>query len=520
MDIRRGRIFAKVKRHVIAVDIGTTSTKALVVGERGKVLAARSIEYPLHTPEPGAAEQDPEQIFQSVVDSIRGVLEDSAIAGEDVLCVTFSSAMHSLIAVDRDGRPLTQSITWADQRSHDYAEQLKRDGTGLAIYTSTGTPIHPMSPLVKLMWMKERRPELFASAYKFIGIKEYVFFRLFGKYWVDYSIASATGLFNLQSLTWDAQALDTAGIRADRLAEPVSATFKATGLTDPWASRMGLPAETPFIIGASDGVLANLGIGVMNSNEMAVTIGTSGAVRTVVNTPTVDAQGRLFCYSLAEDHWVIGGASNNGAIVLRWILDELYGTDAEIAKREGKDPFEQMLQEAEQVPPGADGLLCLPLLTGERAPYWNSNARGVFFGLSLAHKRQHMLRAAMEGVMFQIAAISELLEQLAGKPQLIRASGGFAKSSLWCQMLADVTGIPIVIPEVVESSGLGAAQLGLYAMGATDRLVQDWGAADGRRFTPNMDHYRIYQRMLPIYHQVYEQLIGSFEQLSSLGSKT
>ncbi|MEB3102961.1 gluconokinase [Ferviditalea candida] len=511
---------------IIAVDIGTTNMKALMFDPDGTILASRSISYALHTPNPDTAEQDPEEIFAAVLTGISELMKLSGISPEELLCIAFSSAMHSLMAMDEHHRPLTRSMTWADQRGREVAEKLNRTELGLSIYRSTGTPIHPMSPLVKLMWMKEHQSGIFASAGKFIGIKEYVCFRLFGRYIVDHSIASATGLFNLNSLSWDKQALQTAGIREDQLSEPVPTTYRLTGLMPEYASRLGIHPDTPFIIGASDGVLANLGSGVMSTERMSVTIGTSGAVRTVVGKPAFDAGGRLFCYALAEDFWVVGGPSNNGGLVLQWLAEQVFREKAELHKSQIGELYEKMLKLAEEIPPGSEGLLFLPYLTGERAPIWDANAKGVYFGLSLRHEKKHMLRSAMEGVIFQIAAIASLLEGISDRPKEIIASGGFARSALWCQILADVQGIPVVVPETVESSGWGAAILGMYAMGVKETLVDPVapdlhrGAEKVTRFAPIAANHSLYRRLLPIYQQVGRQLTDSFQEITRFQSET
>ncbi|XEC96384.1 gluconokinase [Paenibacillus tarimensis] len=500
----------------IAVDIGTTSTKTLLIGPEGQVIASHSAGYPLHTPSPEIAEQDPEDIYQAVRQGISNVMMACTAAKEDILCVSFSSAMHSLILLDRDNVPLTRMITWADSRSQAAARKLIESGKGLDIYLSTGTPIHPMSPLVKLVWMKENRFPDYEAAAMFVGIKEYIFHKLFGTFVIDYSIASATGMFNLDRLEWDGAALAAAGVSEQQLSMPVPTTYTLRGLSGEDADVLGLAPDTPFVAGASDGVLANLGSSVLDSRRMAVSIGTSSAIRTVVPKPTFDPQGRLFCYALTEDHWVIGGASNNGAIVLQWVVDQLFGPEAEQHKLSGRDPYEMLLQQAESIDPGADGLLFLPLLTGERAPFWNADARGVFFGLSLVHGKSHMLRAALEGVIYQVAVIHELLQQMSGECEEIVASGGFARSPLWCRMLADVLGQTVVIPTVVDSSGLGAARLGMYAVGAIDTLTPFANELEGIRYEPDQARHERYKRLLPLYRQIYEQLKTQFTELARL----
>ncbi|MEO6959637.1 MAG: gluconokinase, partial [Burkholderiaceae bacterium] len=375
------------RSYIIGVDIGTTSTKAVIFDDDGQVAAKHHIDYPLLTPLPSAAEQDPEQIYRAVIASIKNVIACSRIDAARISCVSFSSAMHSLIAVDKQGRPITQCITWADNRSAQWADRIKRELGGHALYLRTGTPIHPMAPLSKLCWLRDTQPTVFRQAARFISIKEYVFFRLFGCYIVDYSIASATGLFNLAALAWDTEALKLAGITADQLSRPVPTTHMVHGLNADAAQAAGLHSGTPFIIGASDGVLANLGANAIDPGVVAVTIGTSGAVRTVVDRPQTDPQGRTFCYALTEKHWVIGGSVNNGGIVLRWLKDIFSPDDAGATEQSDMDSYEALIQLAAQAPPGSNGLIFHPYLTGERAPLWNASARGSFFGLALHHRK-------------------------------------------------------------------------------------------------------------------------------------
>ena len=217
---------------MIGVDIGTTSTKSVLFSIDGSVIASHGIEYPLYSPAPETAEQDPEEIFQAVIHTIKETIQSSNVQPVDILCVSFSSAMHSVIAVDEAGKPLTRCITWADNRSASWAEKIKNDMNGHEIYLRTGTPIHPMSPLSKLVWLKNEHDELFAKSYKFISIKEYVFYKLFKEYVIDYSIASATGMFNLKFLKWDEQALRVAGITDKKLSTVVPTTHSLIGINE------------------------------------------------------------------------------------------------------------------------------------------------------------------------------------------------------------------------------------------------------------------------------------------------
>ncbi|MDF2815111.1 MAG: gluconokinase, partial [Paenibacillus sp.] len=299
-----------------------------------------------------------------------------------------------------------------------------------------------------------------------------------------------------------------------------STTYILQGLTQAYAADTSLPSDTPFVVGASDGVLANLGAGAFEPGVYSVTIGTSGAVRGTVREPLTDPEGRLFCYALKEDFWVVGGAINNGGIMFRWVRDQLATLEAEEGRKRGMDPYDYLTEIASTVHAGSDGLIFLPLLAGERAPYWNANARGLFFGLSLFHEKKHMIRSVMEGVMFRIHSVVQALEDVGGPTKEIRASGGFARSSFWLSMMADVLGNPVTVPPSVESSGLGAAQLALLATGETRDFssIHEW-VNGGGRYEPNATNTDVYNQLTPIYRQVYKQMKDPFDAIAAFQKK-
>ncbi|EIT83834.1 gluconate kinase [Fictibacillus macauensis ZFHKF-1] len=507
-------------KYLLGVDIGTTSTKAVLFDRKGGIVAQHAQGYPLLSPTPATAEQDPEVILQAVYDCIHAVTSKNLLSANSIQLVSFSSAMHSVIAVDQEGHALTKSITWADNRSAPYAKKIKEDHNGHDIYRRTGTPIHAMSPLVKLMWMKHELQHAHEHAYKFIGIKEYVFFKLFGEFVVDHSIASSTGMMNLETLQWDEEALALAGISSDRLSTLVPTTHCMKGLSSELAKKLGIAPQTPFVIGASDGVLSNLGVDAMEPGVVAITIGTSGAIRTVSDVPITDEKGRTFCYALTENHWVIGGPVNNGGMAFRWIKEQVGASEAETAKRLGKDAYELLSDIAEKVAPGADGLLFHPYMAGERAPLWNADARGSFFGLALYHKKEHMVRAVLEGVLFNLYSVMLALQELIGIPKGIQATGGFARSPLWRQMMADIFNQEVTIPESFESSCLGAVILGLYALGEIDSfaVVSDM-VGSTHKHTPNEEHVKIYQELMSIFLSVSRSLEKEYSMIADFQRK-
>lgn len=507
-------------RAAIGVDIGTSSTKAVVFavdGERrGAVLGQHAVGYPLATPVIGAAEQHPETIWRAVVEAIGGALAAAPVAVVDLRCVAFSAAMHSLIAIDVADRPLTPSYTWADLRAAPWAVRVLAEHDGLALYRRTGTPIHPMSPLVKLLWLRDERPDVWTAARRFVGIKEFVLRRLCGRWVVDHSIASATGLLNLSTLDWDAGALALCGIDRDRLSTLVPTTHRLAWADADMAARVGLTVDTPLVIGANDGVLSNLGVGAIDRGAVAVSIGTSGAMRTVVGAPQTDPAGRTFCYALTERHWVVGGPVNNGGIVLRWVRDELAAAESETARGLGIDPYEALTDIAARIPPGSAGLLFHPYLTGERAPLWNADLRGSFFGLAIHHRKDHMIRAVLEGIVMNLHTILPAVEALIGPTHVIKATGGFARSPMWRQMLADVFDREVVVPRSIEASCFGAAMLGLFAVGEL-RSLEDVAPmiGDTYRHLPEPAAASVYARLAPIFTAIPVQLEAQYHAIAA-----
>lgn len=504
---------------IVGIDIGTTSTKAVVFDVEGHILYQYTIEYPLLSSAAGMAEQDADVVFQAVLDSLK-VVNGQLLSGGFVLeGVSFSSAMHSLIALDEAGNTLTNCIIWADTRSKAYAANLKGSALGHQIYLETGTPIHPMSPLLKLCWLREQESLIFQKAAKFIGIKEYVFFRLFGEFVIDFSIASATGLFNIFTLEWHASALEVAGITPDKLSNLVSPTYVLQSLKPAYASYLGIAATTPFIIGASDGCLANLGSNAVRPGQAAVTIGTSGAVRVMANEPATDIKERVFSYLLSPKHFILGGPVNNGGIVLRWFRNNFCETEMAEALKQGLDPYLLLCNKAASVPPGADGLIFLPYLLGERAPIWDADARGCFFGVHFNHTREHFLRALLEGVLFGVYSVCKALEQTTGPISEIHASGGFSRSAVWVQMLADICNKPVHLNETPEGSAFGAAIMGMYALGIVERLEDSETMVHiTKTFEPDELVHQRYMKNFTLFESLYPNLKDAFLQVVNLES--
>lgn len=501
--------------YYIGIDIGTTSTKSIVFDRDGNILSKSSMEYRLYSPTPFFKEQKPDDIFDAVIYTLKDSIIKSGVKIKDIAFVSFSSVMHSLIAVDKDGKPLTNCIIWADSRSAGYVEKFKKNGLGQQIYKTTGTPCHPMSPLYKIMWLKDNEPEIFKKTYKFISIKGYVFYKLFGKYIVDYSIASSSGMFNIFDLNWDKEALEIAGISEDMLSEPVPTTYIVKDLNYEYSNATGLTRDTVFVIGASDGCLANLGSKAIETGSAAVTIGTSGAVRVAFDKPVTDSRGRIFCYVLTEEKYIVGGPMNNGGIVYRWFRDNFAGMEAKIAEDIGIDSYGIINKYIENVRPGSEGLIFLPFLTGERAPYWNPNLRGCFLGISDIHKKKHFARAIIEGICYEMNDIYKAVSDLVGNIDRIYVNGGFTRSAEWVQILSDVFGRKLVLPENYESPCVGALMLGMYATGMVKKLEDlSFIIKENSVIEPREDARAIYSEYFKVYKEAVNRVTPVFEMLT------
>ncbi len=472
--------------YFIGIDIGTTSCKTVAFSEDGEIIDSIAYAFEMLHPADDQSELDPDEILKAVVSGLKEMVERQI---EQPSLVSFSCFMHSILAVDQAGGLLMPCIIWADNRSADIAEELNSSNDAQWIYEATGVPIHAMSPLCKLLWLKQHNYSLFQKAFKFLGIKEYIFYKLFGEFVVDTSVASATGLLNTASLQWDNRVLQFVELAATSLSKviPVESVFYYKG----HFSGLQLSPNIPFVVGASDGALSNLGTGATGS-AMAVTIGTSGAARIIVNGPVSDKKRRTFCYHLLQNQYILGGANNNGAVVLQWLKEDLLQTDLQ---------YEALFDLAAEVPAGANGLLFLPYLLGERAPLWNSAAKGVFFGVTISHSKATFVRATLEGVIFCLYSIIEILLEKR-EINLIQASGGFTKSPLWLQVLADATNKTVQLSGAEESAALGAVMLGIKALGLPAIISLKTVA----EYKPDSTQHLLYREVFKKMERVYKLL--------------
>ncbi|ACT00454.1 gluconokinase [Paenibacillus sp. JDR-2] len=488
-----------MSNYVIGLDLGTTSAKACIFNRIGHLVAEAEVLVDSEYPQVGWVQQDAVAIERSAVLAVRNAIQKAGIGKDDIAVLGFSAAMHSLVPVSGEGKPLSPALIWSDGRGTDQAERLTEEERQ-RYYAKTGTPIHPMSPFLKLLWMKEAGYEPYHQATYFMSIKEYLIYCWFGKRVIDYSMASATGLFNPYTREWDGEMLDLVGIQASQLSEIVAPTTLLGTINREIAEEMGIAPELPAAIGAADGQLANLGIGALLPGEVAVSVGTSGAIRQVTHEAKVSSRGETFCYSFTEDSYIIGGPTNNGGIALQWLKQLL----------NDQGSYESFLAEADKSAPGAEGLLFLPYINGERAPLWNPRARGNFYGMTVAHTKAHYVRAVLEGITFNLYQIGRALEQLAGPSRKIYVNGGLARSPFWLQMMADIFEADIYVSENHHSAAWGAAWIGLVAIGEEKDLASiKSNIPMGEAVNPNPENSKVYKAI----YDRYEKLAASIAAL-------
>jgi len=499
---------------IITIDIGTTKVKASAFDLSNNLIGTRQGSYPTFHPQPDYSEQDPEQIFLTVLYALKGLINDELSKKHRPTAIVFGASMHSVLPIDKYGIPLRNAVIWADNRGRDEATLLKNSELGVKIYEQTGTPIHPMSPLVKIRWFGKNNSAVWLEkVFKFISIKEYIVYQLTGQLVVDHSLASSTGLFNIHQLAWEPMALEFAGIKTHQLSEPVSIDFADLKLKKEYLRLFRVPSTIKVIAGASDGCLATLGAGVVTEGDATITIGSSGAVRVAGKQVLADEKQRFFNYILAEGTYISGGPTNNGGVVFEWFVQQFGAsgvhTDIEYA-------VNQLLMEAERVSAGAGGLLFLPYLLGERAPLWNANARGAYMGVNITHERRHFIRATVEGIIYEIYSIGKLLQQYRSIENLY-INGAYATLPFFAQTLSDVFGKTVYINDKHDSASAGAALLALTQLGKYDSLTSAAQTIKSvKTYAPNEQNHERYSHFSEIFDRLSYKLAEDFDALVAL----
>lgn len=490
---------------ILAHDLGTSGDKAVLVGLDEGIIGSSFTPYQTNYPFATWAEQNPEGWWKAVCQVTQEILKVHRLRPQDVAVVVFSGQMMGCLPMARDGTPLRNAIIWADQRAVAEAQCIVEQMSLARAYRITGHRIGPAYSGPKMMWLKRNEPEVYDKTYKFLQAKDFIVHKLTGRWTTDYSDACGTGLFELVGRKWSEALVAVAGLDLDRLPQVVPATTVVGEVTSAAAQATGLAPGTPVVIGGGDGVCATAGAGAVGDGTAYVYLGSSAWVAAAAREPMLDPYMRTFTWIHLDSDWYSpNGTMHNAGSSLDWVRG-LFGISE----------YTALEAEVEACRPGADGLVFLPYLMGERSPHWNPNARGVFLGLTKSHGQRHLLRAVFEGVAFNLRIILEALEKQGLSVARLRAVGGGAQSRVWRRILADVLGRPLeLVAHPLEATAIGAAMAGAVGVGlarnfreASDRLVRIVGVE-----TPRSSE--IYPELYGIVHRAYDRLIPVFDDLA------
>ena len=494
---------------VLALDLGTSSVRAVVYDTRGRMLepTLTDLPYKVRTTEAGEGSSDPDDLVNLIAASIDQALKAARKEKVTLLATGASCYWHSLMGIDRRGRPTTELLTWADTRSSPETRKLRARFDERNYHTRTGCFFHASYWPAKLRWLRSTRPAAVRRTVRWISLGEYLYLQLFGSTPVSISIASGTGLLDIKACRWDPQALELAGISADQLSPLDAGDQPLRTLRPRFARRWPELQQVPWFLPQGDGGLANVGAGCTSPRWLCATIGTSGALRVVLDQDRLRVPWGTFVYRIDRRRVVVGGALSEGGNVVRWFTRGL-----------GMRPKKKLERDAAEIPPDSHGLTVLPFWAGERSPNWRGDARGVMAGLSLGTQPADMLRASMEAITYQFVAIGSAMRQIAPRPRAAIATGGqLVHSPAWSQLLADALNLWVVISPQTEASSRGAALLALHALGYLPRL---WSTAParGRGYRPRPRIHAVYERARRRQQDLYDLLYPPLGAAPSLPS--
>ncbi len=503
--------------YLLGMDIGTSSTRAIIIDESGKLLASATSDYPLITPKPGWAEQNPEDWWKASIEVIRKVISDSDISPEDVAALGPSGQMHGSVFLDKEGNVLRPALLWCDQRTSSQCDEIY-DIFGYEgfIKLSFNKALTGFTA-PKILWLRENEPQNYSKIYKILLPKDYIRYKLSGTCATEVSDASGTILMDIAKRNWSNEILDGLKINRDFLPDVFESTEITARVNTEAAKLTGLVEGTPIVGGAGDQAGGAVGSGIVKPGLISDYLGTSGVVFSYSETPAYDSQGRLhsFCHAV-PGKWHLMGVTLSAAGSLKWYGDN-FGPSASIRQEyPDKKSYKLLDLQAERIKPGSDGLIFLPYLTGERTPHADPFARGVFFGISYVHGQDHFIRSILEGVAFSQLDCLSIMRQAGVNSDEVVLFGGGASSRLWKQIMADVFNTNIVTLNVEEGPSYGGALLagvgcGIYksVQDATDRVIKK---AD--EVSPVAANSDIYRKTYEIYKSLYRALKEDFAKLS------
>jgi xylulokinase len=505
--------------YLLGIDIGTSGTKTLLIDETGKIISSATDTYPLSTPKPLWAEQNPEDWWRATVVTIRSVLLESGVQPEEIKGIGLSGQMHGAVFLDERNQVIRPSILWCDQRTGAECGWITQTIGPEKVVELTSNPVLTGFTAGKIIWLRNNEPENFKRTRKVLLPKDYIRFRLTGEFATEVSDASGTSLFNVTKRQWADEMLDGIGIPRDWMPKAYESPEISGRISEETAGLTGLKARTPVVGGGGDQAAGAVGNGVVETGIISSTVGTSGVVFAFADKPVVDPGLRVhtFCHAV-PGKWHVMGVMLSAGGSLRWYRDTFADAEMAEARKMDAEVYDLLSNQAASVEPGCEGLIFLPYLTGERTPYPDPNARGVFFGVTLRHGKPHFVRSVYEGVAYGLRDSFEILGEMGVPIEQVRASGGGARSAVWRQIQADVTGREHVIINIDEGPAFGVALLagvgtGIYPS-VEDACRSTIKVASSTK--PNTSRKALYDRYYGIYRALYPALKEVFNQVSNI----
>lgn len=509
----------------LGIDIGTSGTKALVLSRNGRVLATAEAPHELLTPRPGWSEQRPEGAggwWEAVVAAVRAVVKKAG-RREAIEAVGLSGQMHGSVFLDKAGKVLRPALLWNDQRTQMQCREIEEKAGGRAkLIERVSNPALTGFTAPKILWLRENEPKRFEKCVKVLLPKDYIRWRLTGEYATEVSDASGTLLLDVKRRKWHEGLMGLLGLDMGLLPR-VYESQEVTGVVSAdAAAQLGIPQGVPVVGGGGDQAAGAVGTGVVESGLVSAAMGTSGVIFAASSEPVTDPAGRVhtMCHAI-PDTWCVFGCMLSAGGSLQWMRNTFFGEELRQLKKAGKEAGEiypRMMKMAEAAPAGAEGLVFLPYLTGERCPHANPDARGAFIGLTPRHNLGYMVRAAVEGITFGMREQVAIFRAMGIPIREIRASGGGARSAFWRQLQADMYGAPVVTINVAEGAALGAAILAGVGAGAYGSVAE---ACRGvirvrEKSRPRAGMVRLYEQQYGVFRDLYSALCDSFSHLAKL----
>jgi len=503
-------------KYLLAVDLGTSAVKAALFDGKGRRAALAVEEYSLLTPAEDRCELPAETFWEQFLVALGKVLDESRVAPESIVAVSFSSQGETFVPVDRAGKPLRNAISWLDNRSVAEAEQIERRFGRDVVYRTTGQPaLCPIWTATKILWLREHEPDVFRNTHKYLLAEDVLIHRLSGRFVSEPSVYSSSLVLDVNTRAFWPDMLAFLKISDQQLPELAESGTVVGKLTPDAAKATGLSPETLVVTGAYDHAAGSIGAGVTHAGVMSETTGSAMAICAPIEAPAFDPGYRVPCHCHAiPGKYFFSPFGETAGMVLKWFRDQFCRSEVAAAGASGGDAFELLGEQAAAVPPGSEGLVLLPFLSGTGSPEFDPHARGVFFGFTLKHTKGHFVRAVMESVAYMIAKNLRVMEELGAHVDEIRCLGGGAKSDLWCRIKADAIGRRVAVVEESEQALKGAAILagvGAGLFGDLEAASRDMVAIK-KRYEPDPANAAAYAAGYDTYERLYENLRDLFRR--------